>query len=142
MTEPAQEPNSLRAVTTAAERLGAAEAERQAASDELARAMYAAHVHGHTWSTIAEGAGLASPHTARTRARSALDASDLSPSARWRREHGHAPRPDSRAPGMSVSEAARHYDVTRATIYAWVKSGKLRSTTDEAGRTRVMPDEE
>lgn len=142
MTDAPQETDALNAVTSAAKQLALAEKSQREAADALAKAMYDAHGHGHTWSAIAESAGLASPNTARTRARNALDPSEMSPSARWRREHGHAPRPDQPAPGVSVSEAARRAKVTRATIYAWVKSGKLHTTTDQAGRVRILLEEE
>ena len=32
--------------------------------------------------------------------------------------------------------------VSRKTIYAWMRSGKLKTTTDEAGRSRVVMDED
>lgn len=141
MSEPEQHADSLRAVTSAAARLNQLEASQKNAAAELARVMYEAHKQGHTWSAIASSAGLASPHTARTRARHAMDPKELSPSARWRQEQGHTPRPKSDPPGVSISHAARELGVTRKTVYAWVEAGKLRSAQDEAGRTRVLLDD-
>lgn len=136
-----QRDNSMQKVTEAAARLArAAEAQREASAD-LARAMYDAHKSGHTWSEIASGAGLASPHTARTRTRQVLDPSELTPSELWRQERGLAPRPKADPPGTSVSEAARRLGVSRNTVYAWIKSGKLRSDRDESGRPRVLLDD-
>lgn len=125
-------------VTTAAARLAQAEESQRAAAEGLAQAMYDAHRRGYTWGEIAARAGLASPHTARTRARYALDPSDLSPSARWRQQRGHAPRAKPEPPGMSISEAARELGVTRKTVYARIERGELESARDEAGRPRVL----
>lgn len=135
-----QRDNSMQKVTEAAARLArAAEAQREASAD-LARAMYDAHKSGHTWSEIASGAGLASPHTARTRTRQVLDPSELTPSELWRQERGLAPRPKTDPPGISVTEAARRLGVSRNTVYAWIKNGKLQSVRDESKRPRVIMD--
>lgn len=128
-------------VTEAAAHLARAEESQREASAALARAMYDAHKSGHTWSEIASGAGLASPHTARTRTRQVLDPSELTPSERWRQERGLAPRPKTAPPGVSISEAARRLGVTRNTVYARIRNGKLRTATDEAGRPRVLLDD-
>jgi excisionase family DNA binding protein len=128
----------MRKVTDAAARLARAEESQREASAQLARAMYDAHKSGHTWSEIASGAGLASPHTARTRTRQLVDPSELTPSERWRQERGLAPRPKVNPPGVSVSEAAKQLGITRNTVYAWIKSGKLKAAEDEAGRPRVL----
>lgn len=132
---------SMQKVTEAAARLARADEAQREASAELARAMYDAHKSGHTWSEIASGAGLASPHTARTRTRQVLDPSELTPSELWRQERGLAPRPKADPPGISVSEAARRLGVTRNTVYAWIKSGKLQSARDETDRPRVLLDD-
>jgi excisionase family DNA binding protein len=49
-----------------------------------------------------------------------------------------APRRTGRGPGLSVTDAARQLGVTRRTIYLRVEAGKLRSTTNELGQTRIL----
>lgn len=141
MPTPEKPRDPLGEVTAAAARLTRLEESRRAAAEDLAKVMYDAHKLGHTWSEIAARAGLASPHTARARARDALDPSELSPSVRWRQERGRAPRPKTDPLGMSVSEAARQLGVTRKTVYAWIDKGRLQTVTDEAGRPRVLLDD-
>ena len=52
---------------------------------------------------------------------------------------GDEPRPrPGRGPGVGVSEAARTLEVTRRTIYQWVADGRLLSTVNELGQTRVL----
>jgi excisionase family DNA binding protein len=116
------------------------ELHRKSAAD-LSQAMYDARQEGHTWTEIAMAAGLDSPKTARSRAERSMDVADLSPSVRWRRERGRAPRPKETPPGLSVTEAAAHLGVTRRTIYNRIANGKLITTTDESGRTRVILDD-
>nr|WP_165357000.1 helix-turn-helix domain-containing protein [Nocardioides zhouii] len=41
-----------------------------------------------------------------------------------------------------MTEAAARLQVSRKTIYAWVRNGKLLTTSDEAGRTRIRLDDE
>ena len=96
---------------------------------------------GFTWSEVAQAADLGSAETARIRAQRAKEAPDLSPALRWRREHGAAPRPTTSAPGISVTEAAKKLGVSRKTVYARIRSGRLQTATDEAGRTRVVLDD-
>jgi excisionase family DNA binding protein len=48
-----------------------------------------------------------------------------------------APRP-GRGPGVGVSEAARTLGVTRRTVYLWAEDGRLRSTKNELGKTRIL----
>jgi len=61
------------------------------------------------------------------------------------REVGEMPRTAARpgrGPGMGVSEAARTLGVTRRTVYLWVEEGRLRSTKNELGKTRILLDVE
>lgn len=134
--------NTLSRVSDEAAELLAVENRHRSQAEALAQAMYEAYKAGHTWGEIASAAGLASPKTARSRAERAMDAVDLSPSVRWRQTHGDAvPRPRPTPPGISISEAARRLGITRNTVYAWIKNGKLTSTADDAGRPRVLLDD-
>lgn len=129
-------------VADAAGALRDAEDAHRASASALAEALLAAHKGGFTWSEVARAADLCSAETARIRAHRAKETKDLSPALRWRRERGSAPPPTSSAPGVSVTDAAGILRVSRKTIYAWIRSGKLNSTTDEAGRSRVLLDED
>lgn len=140
--ETGRHPPLIADVSHAAQQLQTAEDQHRAAAALLADKLQAAHDGGHTWSEIAQAAGLGSAQTARIRAYRARDAEDLAPSLRWRRERGSAPRPSSNSPGLSVTEAARHLKISRQTVYEWIRSGKLHTATDEAGRTRVLLDGE
>ena len=104
----------------------------------LAEALLEAHQGGFSWSEVARAAELGSAETARIRAYRAKDANDLPPAMRWRRERGSAPRPESSKPGLSVTEAANRLGVSRKTVFAWIRVGKVDSVTDDAGRTRVL----
>lgn len=132
----------IRRVAEAAKDLQSAEDRHRASASALAEALLAAHGAGFTWSEVARAADLGSAETARIRAQRAKEAPDLSPALRWQRERGSTPRPASTAPGVSVTDAAKHLGVSRKTIYAWMRSGKLKTTTDEAGRSRVVMDED
>lgn len=128
-------------VAEAARKLRDAEEQHRTTASEFAEALLAAHEGGFTWTEVARAADLGSAETARIRAQRAKDTENLTPAIRWRMERGSTPRPASTAPGVSVTEAARRLNVSRKTVYAWIKSGKLNSTTDEAGRTRVLLEE-
>lgn len=129
-------------VAEAARKLKDAEAQHRTTASEFAEALLAAHEGGFTWTEVARAADLGSAETARVRAQRARDTKDLTPAIRWRMERGSTPRPGTTAPGLSVTEAARSLDVSRKTVYAWMRSGKLRSTSDESGRTRVLLDDD
>jgi excisionase family DNA binding protein len=134
----------LNDVSTAAQQLREMEEHHRAAALRLADALLTAHRGGHSWTEVARAADLGSGETARTRAYRARDNVDVPPSVRWRQERASAeqPRAKSRAPGLSVTEAAKRLDVSRKTVYARIRSGKLSATTDDAGRTRVLLDED
>lgn len=145
-TEPAEGDQGLqerliKRVAEAARELRHAEDQHRATASALAEALLAAHSAGFTWSEVARAADLGSAETARIRAQRAKEAPDLSPALRWRREHGAAPRPTTSAPGISVTEAAKKLGVSRKTVYARIRSGRLQTATDEAGRTRVVLDD-
>ena len=40
--------------------------------------------------------------------------------------------------GMAAAELARIAGVTRQTIYAWIRAGRLKSVTDADGRIRIL----
>lgn len=130
--------DSLSRVSKQATRLNEVEDLHREAATDLSQAMYDARQDGHSWTEIAFAAGLDSPKTARSRAERAMDADDLSPSVRWRRERGRAPRPKETPPGLSVTEAAERLGVSRRTVYNRIARGDLKTATDEAGRTRVV----
>lgn len=130
----------IRRVAEAAKDLQNAEDRHRISASALAEALLAAHGAGFTWSEVARAADLGSAETARIRAQRAKETPDLSPALRWSREHGSAPRPTPSIPGVSVTDAARSLGVSRKTIYAWIRSGRLQTATDEAGRTRVLLD--
>ena len=132
---------SLSNVSAKATRLNEVEDLHRQSAAELSQAMYDARQDGYSWTEIALAAGLDSPKTARSRAERAMDPADLSPSVRWRRERGRAPRPKEDPPGLSITEAAERLRVTRRTVYNRITKGELQTTTDEAGRTRVLLDE-
>ena len=138
MPDQTREKRLIGRVADAARELRDAEDRHRASATGLAEALLAAHNGGFTWSEVARAADLGSGETARIRAHRARESKDLPPAVRWRREHGSAERPTSSAPGVSVTDAARTLGVSRKTIYVWVRSGKLASTVDEAGRTRVL----
>lgn len=127
-------------VATAARELREIEEHHRSSAARLADALLSAHQGGFTWSQVATAADLGSAETARIRAYRAKDA-DVPPSLRWRRERGSAPRPAQPSTGLSVTEASNHFQVSRKTVYAWIQSGKIAATTDDAGRTRVLLDE-
>lgn len=129
---------SLSRVSARASRLKEVEDLHRESAAELSRAMYDARHDGYSWTEIAIAAGLDSPKTARSRAERAMDTASLSPSVRWRRERGRAPRPREEPPGVSVTEAAERLGVARRTVYNRISRGELETTTDEAGRTRVL----
>jgi len=133
----------LDAVAVAARELRDVEEQHRASANRLADALLSAHRGGFTWSEVASAADLGSAETARVRAYRAQDA-DVPPSLRWRRERGSAPRPSSSesAEGLSVSEAAKRLKVSRKTVYARIRAGKLKASKDDAGRTRVLLDQE
>lgn len=137
-SDPARADHLIDRVADAAQALQDAEDQHRVSAAQLAEALLAAHQGGFTWSEVARAADLGSAETARIRAYRAKDANDLPPALRWRRERGSAVRPKTSKAGLSVTEAAKHLDVSRKTVYAWIRSGKLTSTTDEAGRTRVL----
>lgn len=128
-------------VANAARELRDAEDRHRVSASALADALLAAHDGGFSWSEVARAADLGSAETARIRALRAKETHDLPAALRWRRERGSAPRPASILPGVSVTEAARRLSVSRNTVYSWIQSGKLTSTTDDSGRTRVLLDE-
>lgn len=128
-------------VAAAARELRDLEQQQRAGAARLAQALLSAHQAGFSWAEVARAADLASGETARTRAYGARDPKEVPPSLRWRREHGSTPPPISPATGVSVTEAASQLGVSRKTVYAWIRNGKLASTTDEAGRTRVILEE-
>lgn len=128
-------------VTEAARNLRSAEEHHRATASELAEALLAAHEGGFTWTEVARAADLGSAETARIRAQRAKEADELTPAVRWRLERGSTPRPTATTPGVSVTEAARRLNVSRKTIYAWIRGGKLNSAVDDAGRTRVLLEE-
>lgn len=132
----------IKAVSDAAQSLRAAEDQHRLSAKQLSDTLLAAHEGGFTWSEIARAADLGSAETARGRAYRARDTDDIPPSLRWRRERGRTPRPDPASPGVSVTEAARRIGISRDTVYAWMRNGKLPTTTDEAGRTRVLLEED
>ena len=83
----------------------------------------AAVAAGATWEQVAAAAGLASGDAARWR---------WSPS-REKRLEGQRQRQCSVAPdkqGVSAAEAARQLGVSRPTLYAWIKSGRVRRFED------------
>jgi excisionase family DNA binding protein len=129
-------------VADAAQALRHAEDQHRTTAAQLAEALLAAHQGGFTWSEVARAADLGSAETARIRAYRAKETEDLPPALRWRRERGSASRPTSSPPGVSVTDAAKKLGVSRKTVYARVRSGKLAATTDEAGRTRVLVEDD
>ena len=129
-------------VADAARELREAEDRHRASAARLADALLLAHQGGFTWSEVARAADLGSAETARIRAYRAKDAADLPPALRWREQRGSAARPAPPEQGISVTDAARHLGVSRKTVYVWIRSGKLNSTTDEAGRPRVLLEED
>lgn len=132
----------LAAVATAARELRKIEEHHRTSAARLADALLSAHQGGFTWSQVASAADLGSAETARIRAYRAKNA-DVPPSLRWRQERGSAPRPGQPPDtGLSVTEASSRLQVSRKTVYAWIRSGKIAATTDESGRTRVLLDDE
>jgi excisionase family DNA binding protein len=129
-------------VSDAARSLRYAEDQHRSSARRLSDTLLAAHEGGFTWSEIARAADLGSAETARGRAYRARETDDIPPSLRWRRERGRTPRPDSERPGVSVTEAAKRLGVSRDTVYARMRNGKLKTTTDDAGRTRVLLEED
>lgn len=129
-------------VAAAARELRDVEEHHRASATRLAEALLLAHQAGFSWSEVARAAELGSAETARARAYRAKETPDVPPSLRWRRERGSTPRPQSTADGLSVTEAAARLQVSRKTIYAWVRNGKLATTSDEAGRTRIRLDDD
>ena len=125
-------------VSHAARHLQAIEEQHRDAASRLAEALLAAHECGYTWSKIAQAAELGSAETARIRAYRAKDDAAVPPALRWRRQRGSAPRPESPSPGLSVTEAAKHLGISRQTVYVHIRNGKLNSILDEAGRPRVL----
>jgi excisionase family DNA binding protein len=107
----------------------------------LAEELNRAHAAGLTWAEVADAAGLGSAQNARFRAQRGRPPEEQQPSFRWRAERGREPRPPRpESPGMSVKEAAERYDVTRQTIYGWIRAGRLKSVTDADGRIRILGD--
>lgn len=133
---------SLGDVAAAARELREAEEHHRLAASRLADALLSAHERGSTWAVIARAAELGSAETARIRAYRARDRDDVPPALRWQYERGSAPRPSPPTVGLSVTAAADQLEVSRKTVYAWIRSGKLAATTDETGRTRVLLDED
>lgn len=129
-------------VAETARKLRTAEEHHRTTASEFAEALLAAHEGGFTWTEVARAADLGSAETARIRAQRAKEADELTPAVRWRLERGSTPRNAASAPGVSVTEAARLLSVSRKTVYAWIRAGKLNATTDEDGRTRVLLEED
>lgn len=127
-------------VADIARELRDAEEQHRLAASRLAAALSRAHQGGLTWAAIARAAGLGSAETARIRAYRAKDHKDIPPALRWQYQRGSAPRPPTSEVGLSVTAAAERLQISRKTVYAWIRSGRLSSTTDEAGRTRVLLD--
>lgn len=125
-------------VSDAARSLRDAEDQHRESARRLSDTLLAAHEGGYTWSEIARAADLGSAETARGRAYRARETDDIPPSLRWRHERGRTPRPDTDRPGLSVTEAAKRLGISRDTVYAWIRSGKLNFTPDDAGRPRVL----
>ena len=128
----------LEQVAKAAQELRDVEEHQRTSASRLAEALLTAHRGGFSWSEVARAADMASAETARTRAYSARSKDDVPPSLRWRREQGSTPRPRRASVGLSVAEASSRLKVSEKTVYTWVHSGKLASSTDEAGRIRVL----
>lgn len=132
----------MRHLQSLAEKITEAEARLREAHAEMAVALNDAHDVGLTWAEIASAAGLSSPQNARFRAQRGRRPEEQTVWFRWRAEHGRTSRPPVEpAPGMSVTQAAERYGVSRQTIYEWLKSGRLQGTKDARGRTRVLPDD-
>src|SRR5690606_7681238 len=130
---------AARQLAQLAEAVARAEETLRRAHLDLARGLNTAHDAGLTWNEVAAAAGLGSGQNARFRAQRGLPADEQNPSFRWRAERGREPRPPRPpAPGISVTEAARKYGVSRQTIYARIADGRLAATTDADGRTRVL----
>ena len=94
----------------------------------------AARARGMQWSQIA-----ASFRISEGQARWVLQRK-MTPQAVARLE-GQEPRTGLRpgqGPGVGVSEAARLLRVSRRTVYAWARAGKLRVTNNELGQTRIL----
>ena len=132
----------LERLSVAADELLDAEEQHRKAAAGFAALLLRAHEAGSTWTEVARVARLGSAETARIRAYRAKDRKDVPPALRWQHERGSAPRPSPEAVGLSVTAAAKHLNVSRKTVYAWIRGGKLSTSTDEAGRTRVLLDED
>jgi excisionase family DNA binding protein len=125
-----------------AEKITEAEARLREAHAEMAGALNDAREVGLTWAEVASAAGLGSPQNAWFRAQRGRRPEDQAAAFRWRAEHGRAPRPPvDPAPGISVTQAAERYGVSRQTIYEWLKSGRVQGAKDARGRTRVLPED-
>ena len=133
---------AVRRLRALAAQIDEAEARLASAHSEMVGALNEARDIGLTWAEIASAAGLGSPQNAWFRAQRGRRPEDQSASIRWRAEHGRTPPPPVEpSPGMSVTEAAEQYGVSRQTIYEWLKSGRLRGVKDARGRTRVLPEQ-
>lgn len=97
---------------------------------------------GVTWNRIAEVTGLTD-----TQAQWRIHRDDPSVRALRARERvpegEHKSRRGSRAgqgPGMSITEWARQTGRTRRTVYLWIEAGKVKTTKNALGQTRVLSD--
>lgn len=112
-------------VRAGAEAVAVAREQARAAEDALAERLRAQWQRGLTWAELAQAtspAGITTAEAARIFATAYEVPSVQDPE------------------GISVAEAAKVLGVQRATVYARIDRGELRSTVDGRGRTRVLLD--
>lgn len=117
----------------AGKRAARAHRKRETAQEAKIRA---ARADGHQWAQIARDLKITEGQ-----ARWALQRAQT-PQALSRgegQEPRTGPRP-GRGPGVGVSTAARILRVSRRTIYAWIRTGRLQATQNELGQTRLLLD--
>lgn len=125
----------LRSVRAAAEEYHRAAAAATTASEALEAQVLEARRLRVAWPELAEATGL----TARQlQWRVPADEPDVAPApdpkfAAPRR----GPRP-GRGPGVGIEEAAKILGVSRTSVYKWINSGRLESTTNDLGQRRVL----
>lgn len=120
--------------TSAGRRAARAQRKREVAQETKVRAARASQV---PWAQIAKDLGITEGQ-----AHWALQRSQT-PEALARTEGEEprtGPRP-GRGPGVGVSTAARILCVSRRTVYAWARLGKVQATKNELGQTRILLDE-
>lgn len=136
---------TLDEVKAAAEASRAADEQANQAAIALSKALHDGHESGLTWAALAEAAGLKSTENARFRAYRGRGADGLPPSIVHRFGPGGYKRRSEdqieKPPGLNVSEAAKVLGISRQALYKRIEAGKVNTTTDSVGRTRVLLDD-